>query len=229
MTNEEVIESCRAYSTRREMRSNAPALLQMAYKRGLKDVAFSHMRKERHYVSDGASKKTCSSCGEVKPLSKFYSISGSERVRGSCKSCCDKLSAAWRKENPERAREIVRASSKRHPEKVRARQACKGRKNPHVYAARDMLKRILSITGQKKSGKTEALMGYTAAQLREHIAAQFRDGMSWSNHGEWHIDHIDPVASMVARGVTDPSEINALSNLRPLWAHENLSRSRPRT
>jgi len=229
MTNDEIITACRLYESRREMRDNAPALLQGAYKRGLKDVAFVHMEKERHYVSDGASEKACTSCGAVKPLSLFYRVSGSDRVRGACKACCDRDSAAWRVNNAERAREIVRASSKRYPEKVRERAAIKRRRNPHVFAARDMLKRVLSITGKKKSGKTEECMGYTASDLRAHIEAQFSDGMSWDNHGDWHIDHIDPVASMVARGVADPKEINALSNLRPLWAYDNLSRPKPRT
>lgn len=211
------------------MREAAPQLLQMAYKRGLRDVAFAHMVKERQYVADGGTKKTCSKCGVRKDVREFYKVGKTGRVRGACKACCDADSARWRKENVDRSREIVRASSKRYPEKVRERAAIKRRKNPEVYAARDMLKRVLSITGSKKRARTAVEIGYTPDDLRDHIAAQFRPGMSWANHGKWHIDHIDPVSSMVARGVTDPKEINALSNLRPLWAHENLSRPRPKT
>ena len=228
MTNSELIAACRSFATRRDLRDSAPDLAQMVYRRGLKDVAFSHMQKERHYVADGADTKPCSACGHEKPLTEFYAVSKSGRVRGSCKACCDKSSATWRKQNVERSRVIVRASSKRNPQRVRDAAKAKRRRNPHVAAARDMLKRILAITGQKKAGRTEAQMGYTAAQLRDHIASQFEEGMSWGNHGEWHIDHIDPVSSMVSRGIIDPREINALSNLRPLWAYDNLTRPKPR-
>jgi hypothetical protein len=48
--------------------------------------------------------------------------------------------------------------------------------------------------------------------------------MSWDNWGEWHIDHIEPVSKLVSSGVTEPSEINALSNLQPLWASENIAK-----
>lgn len=48
--------------------------------------------------------------------------------------------------------------------------------------------------------------------------------MSWDNRGEWHIDHIVPVAVMVRDGITDPAIINALTNLQPLWAKDNLAK-----
>jgi len=53
----------------------------------------------------------------------------------------------------------------------------------------------------------------------------FQDGMSWGNHGEWHVDHIIPVSEMVRLGVTCPKKINALSNLRPVWAEDNLRKN----
>jgi hypothetical protein len=40
--------------------------------------------------------------------------------------------------------------------------------------------------------------------------------MTWDNHGEWHIDHIKMVCEFDK--TTHPSIVNALSNLRPLWA-----------
>lgn len=40
--------------------------------------------------------------------------------------------------------------------------------------------------------------------------------MSWDNYGDWHIDHIKPVSCFDK--TTLPSIVNALENLRPLWA-----------
>lgn len=37
-----------------------------------------------------------------------------------------------------------------------------------------------------------------------------------------HVDHIIPISWFVGNNITDPAIINALSNLRPLWAKENL-------
>jgi len=48
--------------------------------------------------------------------------------------------------------------------------------------------------------------------------------MSWDNHGEWHIDHKQPLASF---DLTDPDQFRAAahySNMQPLWASENLSK-----
>jgi hypothetical protein len=50
--------------------------------------------------------------------------------------------------------------------------------------------------------------------------------MSWENYGDWHIDHIVPLSSFTFTGVDDP-EIRiawALSNLRPIWAKENIKK-----
>jgi hypothetical protein len=43
--------------------------------------------------------------------------------------------------------------------------------------------------------------------------------MSWENHGEWHVDHIVPLAS--AKTEAEVAALFALTNLRPLWASEN--------
>lgn len=68
-------------------------------------------------------------------------------------------------------------------------------------------------------------MGYTGAQLREHIQAQFQPGMSWENYGEWQVDHIKGRLEYVREGETRIEVINALSNLQPLWASENVSKA----
>lgn len=87
-----------------------------------------------------------------------------------------------------------------------------------------MVKRTLKLIGKKKTLKTCPTLGYTSRELREHIESKFLDGMNWCNHGEWHIDHIIPVSILLEYEVTEPSIINALSNLQPLWAFDNLSK-----
>ena len=53
----------------------------------------------------------------------------------------------------------------------------------------------------------------------------FLPGMSWDNYGPvWHVDHIIPVKSFSFESAECPDfkACWALTNLRPLWKHENM-------
>lgn len=81
-----------------------------------------------------------------------------------------------------------------------------------------------SLKGSTKGGRSwQDILGYTADDLRAHLERQFAKGMSWDNYGQWHVDHIVPVAEHRYTGVDDPEFMAcwALTNLRPLWARDN--------
>jgi hypothetical protein len=84
-----------------------------------------------------------------------------------------------------------------------------------------------SLNTAKGGRKWEALVGYTLADLMTHLEAQFLPGMSWDNRGGWHVDHIRPLCSFEFQTPDDPQfrEAWALTNLRPLWAKDNLKKS----
>lgn len=225
LTDQELVDIALQFESRRQLKAEMPQVLNLIYKRKIYKHALSHMKKERVYVADEQTSRVCTSCGVDKPNDQYHaSGSGSLRLRSECKQCCHAKSTSWRKSNPDRSREIVRDSYKRYPEKERDKQRRYRKQKPEVYAARDMLKRVLSATNQTKRGRTADALGYTAAELRAHLESLFVDGMSWDNRGEWHIDHIVPVAVMVRDGITDPAIINALTNLQPLWAKDNLAK-----
>ena len=83
-----------------------------------------------------------------------------------------------------------------------------------------------SLNG-KKAYRTEKLLGYSMLELRRHLERQFVKGMSWDNMKQWHIDHIVPLASFNFQDATscEFKQAWSLSNLRPLWAKENLSKN----
>ena len=94
----------------------------------------------------------------------------------------------------------------------------------HLYAWRALLHNALKRFGTKKQDTTIKLLGYSATDLKNHIENQFEEGMTWDNWGEWHIDHKRPVINFDKN--EKQSVVNALDNLQPLWAHENLSKNK---
>jgi hypothetical protein len=88
---------------------------------------------------------------------------------------------------------------------------------------RGLLNNCLSRMGRKKEGTTDKLLGYSALELKIYISTLFVEGMTWENHGDWHIDHIYPVSRFDVGA--HPSVVNALSNLQPLWGEDNLKKS----
>ena len=82
---------------------------------------------------------------------------------------------------------------------------------------------IKSISGEK-SHKTIILLGCTIPEARRHLEDQFSNGMTWGNHGRWHIDHIKPCAAFDLRDESQQLECFNYQNLQPLWAKENLSK-----
>jgi len=52
---------------------------------------------------------------------------------------------------------------------------------------------MVIIRTERLNSKYENIIGSSVNECRDYIANMFTDGMSWDNHGEWHIDHIKPV------------------------------------
>lgn len=133
--------------------------------------------------------RRCIKCGELKNVNEYYSRNDGS-IRNVCKICT--------KINDRSYRKTYRKN------------------NSHIMAWRDLLKRCVRRMSVDKNDKTVNILGYSAEDLKVHLEKQFADGMSWDNHGEWHIDHIKPVSSF--EKFTHPSIVNSLDNLRPMWA-----------
>lgn len=76
----------------------------------------------------------------------------------------------------------------------------------------------------KKMNKTEELIGITILDLKKHLEKQFKEGMTWDNHGKWHIDHRVPLNSFDLTNPEEQKKAFHYTNLQPLWAKENLSK-----
>lgn len=54
-------------------------------------------------------------------------------------------------------------------------------------------RRVLLALKANKSKRTLEYLGCNIELFKKHISARFEEGMTWENHGEWHIDHKTPL------------------------------------
>lgn len=151
----------------------------------------------------------------IKENKKIYQINNSDQIR--------KNKAEYHLKNACRISEKNKKYYDENKEHVIKRNRLYRKNNPIAHSIRDLLKRLCNDWKGGRS-KSEIELGYTHSQFKSHMESLFTEGMSWDNHGEWHIDHIVPVKWWLDNDITDPSMINALINLQPLWAKDNLTK-----
>lgn len=138
-----------------------------------------------------------------------------------------KIEKPWLKPS---AREADRLYRQRNASKIRAKKRewwkRKFYSDPEFRLLHNMRNRLNDAVNRKgKWGRTLELIGCTTAQLKAHLQAQFKDGMTWDNYGQWHVDHIRPCDSF---DLTQPDQQRACfhyTNLQPMWATENIKKS----
>lgn len=165
--------------------------------------------------------KRCYKCTNTKPIGEFSRDAGAKD--GHCGICV-----------PCRAKKHLERKAKCHDKiKAQSRDAARRRISTPSgkvhHRLRSQLQYLLKVG---KGGKSwQSIVGYSTDNLRLHLERQFLPGMSWENVGEWHIDHIVPISAFEITGADDPSirDAWAITNLRPLWAEENINKRDRRT
>lgn len=156
-----------------------------------------------------------------------------ERMRNRADERRDQYNAnrrARRASDPayaERVRQGQRATAEKHGHKYAEQRRQAWKVAPPQRRLRTYFTAAIchSLKGSTKGGRSwQAILGYTTEDLRKHLERQFTKGMSWENYGEWHVDHIVPVASFTFESADDAdfAACWALTNLRPMWARENI-------
>ena len=133
-------------------------------------------------------------------------------------------SAARKKAHPEENRECAKRWTKSDKGKA-------SRSKPENRVIRILRKRVSSIiSGRKGYSSTSVIrgIGCTRIELIAHLEKGFQIGMTWENYGDWHIDHIIPLASAKVASfdetVTNLSRLSHYTNLQPLWAADNMAK-----
>jgi len=198
--------------------------------------------------------KVCTKCKIKQNIINFYKdLRRKDGLQSHCKKCFNKRTVEYnkifRKNNPELVREWGRKNAKddyrrrkeaiikyqkeyysNNKKKIRDRQreynTKRYRKDP-LFRTRVLLSSRLwkasKGIGFTKTNKTENILGCSYEEFMVYIEKKFKKGMTWENQGQWHLDHVIPLS--VAKTQEELEKLCHYTNLQPLWAKDNLSKS----
>ena len=143
----------------------------------------------------------------------------------------DKISSkqkAWREDNKDKIRDQLKTYRKTNKDKIRVHLNNKLKTDIQFKLSHNLRARLHSaIKGNYKVGSAVKDLGCTVEELKQYLESKFQSGMSWDNWSSdgWHIDHIKPLASFDLMDRQQLLEACHYTNLQPLWANENLTKS----
>ena len=172
----------------------------------------------------------CGTCDVSKPTAEFVKDSTAPTgFRSRCKTCDSAAAKVAYSKNRETRIAKARAWNRANPERYYANKTRNVQENVQERLRARLRCRIATIFWKMKQTKTRPAsavrdLGCTIPELMAHLERQFQPGMTWDNYGEWHIDHVKPLASF---DLTDRLQFLAachFTNLQPLWGPDNIAK-----
>ena len=174
---------------------------------------------------------------EIKSCNICFIPVGAKNRTGRCRPCNTKLwlrehrsymvqkSKEWMKTNPEKQKEYNSRSYARNKKAQIARKKYRYQNDP-VFRIRHTLRNRLycAIKRGTKVGSAIKDLGCSIQELKLYLESKFKVGMSWTNYGEWHIDHIVPLNSFDLTNENHIKTVCHYTNLQPLWAQDNIKK-----
>lgn len=194
----------------------------------------------------------CNVCSRIMKLDMFY------KTMNVCKCCQKARRVSYYKENKQKQLKKMKQYAKKNPKVIQAAVLRWARKNETnrekvrawgrasskktykrrgrtdiIYKLKNSLRtrvrQALFAENFKKTSSLSLYLGCSISELKAHLESKFTEGMTWENHGEWHIDHIKPLS--LATTVDELYKLCHYENLQPLWAEDNIRKGgirRPR-
>jgi len=163
--------------------------------------------ENREYILEKAKKYRQENRDRINAWAKKYRQENVELLRERDKK--------YRDNNYEKQRRLKRNNFNRYM-----------RENPNFkigITLRNQLRQALKNNSVKKTISVIKLLGCSIQEFKEYISKKFTEGMSWDNHGEWHLDHIRPIASFDnLEDIKQQEKCFHYTNFQPLWASENI-------
>jgi len=172
-----------------------------------------------------------SSCKECKrKVDNNYFKNNEEKIKRYYEDNKEKikeLSLRWRLKNPEYMKNWKQKNKLKTKEHAKTYQDKRLKTDP-IFKLKLALRVNIGNAFKrgnnqfKKTASTEKILGCTIEEFMIYIENKFTDGMSFDNYGEWHLDHIIPLA--FAKSEESVILLNHYTNFQPLWAFDNLSK-----
>ena len=187
--------------------------------------------------------KKCLTCNETKPLTEYYknktvTAAGYKYYyRSYCKVCTRKYTLRHSKKEEVKKRRRERLPIDQRPKKQKktwteiknriVKRTRELRQTSMHHNVKNRLHRRLhhALKGEMKAASTFKLVGCSAKELVLWLESQFTEKMNWQNI---HIDHMMPCASFDLSDPDAQKQCFHFTNLQPMLAHENLSKSSKR-
>jgi hypothetical protein len=158
--------------------------------------------------------KFCPKCRIIKDYSEFPRRSGAkDGLRNRCTTCTRKYQAQHKLSNKDFYHKYWRDYSRNR------------RKVDINYKLALYLRKSINRSILRKSGSAISNLGCSVDELKKHLESKFQYGMTWENHGKWHIDHILPLSKFDLSKREDFLKASHYTNLQPLWARDNIIKS----
>lgn len=165
-----------------------------------------NIEKEVLYFED---QKKCSKCNVFKPFNQFYKANTTKskvNIMPSCIDCKKQYNIDNREKLAEGKRRYINANRDLINEKERIKL-----KTNSFYKLKKYLRISIKhnlLNQNKKSKKTEEILGCSFEEFKRHIESQFLNWMNWDNYGNvcgtdleykcsWDLDHIIPLDSEI--------------------------------
>jgi hypothetical protein len=189
-----------------------------------KSCVAEQTKEENNRAKETDPPKKCRKCTTEKQATEY------RHNTCVCKECEKTDLYEWRKNNPEKFKEIC----KRYREKPDYNEKLStwkrtSYKNDLIYRTKQLYRnRIRSLVKKEHRNPNIylELLGCSYQQLLAWFEFNFKEDMTWNNMGTyWHIDHTTPCASY---DFTDDASIRECfhwKNLAPMVGEENLSKA----
>ncbi len=180
-------------------------------------------QKNNSVICNEASKKwKIENIEKVKQYDSLYYSENKQKIKNR--------SSIYYQENKIKSHQYKKEWNKKNRDKVNKsnRQKYHYRiKNDLIFAISIKIKRLLVNSAKnnqfkKNSMKTfQAFLKCSKQEFRNYIQVQFKEGMTWENHGVngWDFDHIIPISSSIT--IFDFIRLSHHTNFQPMWKKEN--------
>ena len=168
---------------------------------------------QKRYYSDNREK--------IKEKHRKYYLDNTEKLK--------KYQTEYKIKNKEKIKEQNKNYALSHKNQKRERgrkyEKIKKKLDPQYSIAWHLRRRLYNaLKGDFKKGSAIEMLGCSIQKVKLYLEAKFELGMSWDNHGKWHIDHIIPLSKFNLQDMEQLKLACHYTNLQPLWAFKNLSK-----